>query len=145
MDVPEISDKDNKNYSNAYNDPNGPWRSGDVRSPNYRRTLCYDIETPSRKTISSPANGWRWSKEQMIEKIDSGEIIFSEDESRIIRKIYLSNQKGRTPENLWAGERFGTSRSATNDLKALFSKSPFDTPKPKELLQSRDGMGVVPG
>lgn len=129
------TEEDNKNYSNPDNDPNGDWRSGDVRSPNYRRTLCYEIKTPSGKTISPPENGWRWKEQEVLNKIDSGEIIFSTDESRIIRKIYLCNQDGRTPENLWIGDRFGTTRSATNDLKDLFGTSPFETPKPKELIQ----------
>jgi adenine-specific DNA-methyltransferase len=127
--------EDNKNYSNPDNDPRGDWRAGDVRSPNYRRTLCYEIETPSGKRIPPPENGWRWSEQQVNTKIACGEIIFSTDETRIIRKIYLSDQEGRTPENLWIGDRYGTTRSATNDLKSLFGVSPFDTPKPQQLIQ----------
>ncbi|MBW2664444.1 MAG: site-specific DNA-methyltransferase, partial [Deltaproteobacteria bacterium] len=129
------TNEDNKNYSNPDSDPKGDWRSGDVRSPNFRKTLCYNIETPSGRIIPPPKNGWRWSKDQVQEKIATGEIVFSQDEYRIIRKIYLCNQEGRTPENLWIGERFGTTRSATNDLKVLFTASPFDTPKPKDLIQ----------
>lgn len=129
------TDEDNANYSNPDNDPKGDWRSGDVRSPNYRKTLCYNIKTPSGKIISPPSNGWRWSKDQVDIKVETGEIFFTRDETQIIRKIYLCDQIGRTPENLWIGDRYGTTRSATNDLKALFFESPFDTPKPKELIQ----------
>ena len=39
----ERTEEDNKNYKNPDNDPKGVWRSGDVRSPNYRKTLCFDI------------------------------------------------------------------------------------------------------
>jgi len=127
--------EDNKNYSNPDNDPRGLWRSGDVRSPNYRKTLCFEIETPSGRKILPPENGWRWSKDQVLNKIETNEIMFSKDETKIIRKIYLDNQEGRVPENLWEGERFGTTRTATKDLKDIFSVSPFDTPKPKELIQ----------
>lgn len=130
------SDEDNRNYSNPDNDPRGLWRSGDVRSPNYRATLCYDIIAPNGNVIKAPDNGWRWSEESVKEKIASGEIKFKEDNTGIIRKIYLCDQEGRTPENLWEGERFGTPRQATAVIKELFDGvQVFDTPKPKELIE----------
>lgn len=139
QDLAELSfprtEKDNNNYSNPDEDPKGAWRSGDVRSPNLRETLKYDIKTPSGRTISPPDLGWRWSKKSVDEKIATGEIIFSEDETRIIRKIYLDNQEGRTPENIWDGEGFGTTRFANSEIKALFDgKVPFDTAKPTSLI-----------
>jgi len=129
------SEADNINYSNPDADPRGDWRSGDVRSPNLRPSLRYDIETPSGKVISPPENGWRWKQETVREKIATKEIVFSSDESRIIRKIYLADQDGRTPENLWDGEFAGTSRSANAELKQLFDDPPFDTPKPTQLIR----------
>ncbi len=128
--------KDNKNYSNPDNDPKGEWRSGDVRSPNYRKTLRYDIVTPKGTIILPPENGWRWSQDEVSRKIKTGEIIFSSDETRIIRKIYLADQEGRTPENLWAGEEYGTTREANSELKDFFNgNAPFDTPKPSLLIK----------
>ena len=130
------SEEDNRNYSNPDDDPKGLWRSGDVRSPNYRATLCYDIIAPNGNVIKAPDNGWRWSEESVKEKIASGEIKFKDDYSGIIRKIYLCDQEGRTPENLWEGERFGTTRQATAVIKELFDGvQVFDTPKPKELIE----------
>ncbi len=130
------TDADNKNYSNPDNDPRGQWRAGDVRSPNFRKTLCYDIVTPSGKKISPPENGWRWSEETVKDKIRTGEISFSRDETKIIRKIYLEEQEGRTPENLWDGEVAGTSRQANTELKELFDGlAIFDTPKPTALVK----------
>mgnify|MGYP002523826099 CR=1 FL=1 len=85
--------------------------------------------------IQPPTNGWRWSKESIENKIKTGEIIFKSDNTGIIRKIYLADQEGRTPENLWEGERFGTTRSATAMLKNIFGYQPFDTPKPVELVE----------
>ena len=133
----ERTDEDNKNYSNPDNDPKGMWRSGDVRSPNYRKTLCYDIVAPNGNIIKAPANGWRWSEESVKEKIATGEIKVKEDGSGIIRKIYLCDQPGRTPENLWEGNRFGTTRQAAAMIKDLFDGvQVFDTPKPIELIRS---------
>ena len=129
------TEADNKNYSNPDNDINGEWRSGDVRSPNYRKTLCFDITSPSGKKIHPPENGWRWTKENILKKIDTGEIIFSPDEKRIIRKIYLKNQEGRTPENIWDDEDSGTTRQANAEIKELFDGNVvFDTPKPTNLI-----------
>lgn len=133
----ERTEEDNKNYSNPDNDPKGAWRAGDVRSPNYRRALCFDIVAPNGNIIKAPANGWRWSEESVKEKISTGEIKFKDDFSGIIRKIYLCDQPGRTPENLWEGNRFGTTRQAASMIKDLFDGiQVFDTPKPIELIQS---------
>ena len=132
----ERTEEHNQNYSNPDNDPNGPWRTGDVRNALYRPNLIYDIDTPSGKKISPSQNGWRWSRETVAQKIASGEIVFSHDESRIIRKIYLKNVEGRTPETIWFGKTVGTTRDANEELKQLFdSVVPFDTPKPSKLIQ----------
>lgn len=128
------TEEDNKAYSNPDNDPNGPWRSGDVRNALYRPNLIYDIVSPSGNVIKPCQNGWRWSKETVQKKIDSGEIVFSEDETRIIRKIYLKNLEGRAPETIWFGKDVGTTRDAASEIKSLFNSSVFDTPKPVGLI-----------
>ncbi len=130
------TDEHNKNYSNSDNDPNGAWRSGDVRNALYRPNLIYKITTPSGKTIDPPPNGWRWSRETVESKIRSGEIVFSPDESRIVRKIYLNTLDGRTPETILFGKDVGTTRDAASEIKELFDDHvPFDTPKPTGLIQ----------
>jgi adenine-specific DNA-methyltransferase len=129
------TEEHNKNYSNPDNDPNGAWRSGDVRNALYRPNLIYDITTLSGKVIKAPEKGWRWSKETIKQKMSTGEIIFSEDETRIIRKIYLNTLEGRTPETLLLAKEVGSTRDAANEIKTLFDGSqPFDTPKPTKLL-----------
>ena len=131
----ERTDEDNKAYSNPDNDPNGVWRSGDVRNALYRPNLIYDIISPSGKVIKPCENGWRWSKKTVDEKIATGEIIFSADETRIIRKIYLKNLEGRTPESIWFAKDVGSTRDAIGELKKLFGTAPFDTPKPTKLIK----------
>ena len=131
----ERTEKDNKAYSNPDDDPKGPWRSGDVRNALFRPNLIYQLETPSGKLIDPPENGWRWSKETMAAKIASGEVRFSEDETKITRKIYLSDQDGRAPETIWFAEDVGGTRDGSAELKALFDgKAPFDTVKPTKLI-----------
>lgn len=145
----ERTEDDNMNYRNPDSDPKGLWRSGDVRSPNYRKTLCYTITAPDGSIIQPPPNGWRWSEDSLQGKIATGEIKFKPDNSGIIRKIYLCDQLGRTPENLWEGNQFGTTRQAAAMIKELFDGvQVFDTPKPIELIRkileiSTDGNSVI--
>jgi adenine-specific DNA-methyltransferase len=130
------TEEHNKAYSNPDNDPNGFWRTGDVRNALYRPNLIYDITTPSGKTIHAPKNGWRWSKETLNEKILTKEILFNKDETNIIRKIYLGNQEGRAPETIWFGQDVGTTRDANKTIKTIFNDDlPFDTPKPTGLIE----------
>ena len=129
------TDEDNKAYSNPDNDPRGKWRSGDVRNALYRPNLIYDIISPSGNVIKPCANGWRWSKETVEEKMKTGEIIFNQDETRIIRKIYLDTLNGRTPETIWFGKEVGTTRSAMSEIKEIFGTSAFGTPKPTGLIE----------
>lgn len=127
---------DNRNYSNPDNDPKGLWRSGDVRSPSLRPSLKFKIFAPNGKVIEPPENGWRWSEDAIKQKIRSGEIIFSSDNSKIIRKIYLIDQEGRVPENLWKAEDAGSTRQASSELSNVFSGvQVFDTPKPIKLVE----------
>ncbi len=127
-------EKHNVNYSNSDNDPNGFWRSGDVRSPNLRENLKYQVITPTGNVIEPPEKGWRWSEELLKQKVKSGEIIFTNNETKIVRKIYLENQTGRVPESIWFGEDCGTTRDANSEIKMLFSNNSFETPKPEKLI-----------
>ena len=129
------TDEHNKAYRNPDSDPKGMWRSGDVRSPSARPNLKFPIKTPSGGVINPPATGWRWSAQSVAEKIASGEIIFSPDETRIVRKIYLADQEGRTPENVWDGADVGVTRDANREIRDIFGTAVFDTPKPTEVLR----------
>lgn len=138
-------EKHNVNYSNPDNDPKGAWRSGDVRSPNLRENLKYNVVTPNGNVISPPEKGWRWSEELFQEKVVSGEITFVNNETRVLRKIYLENQGGRVPETLWLGEDFGTTREASAENKILFPQNPFATPKPEKLISKVLQISTKPG
>lgn len=136
VDKLERTEEHNVAYSNPDNDPNGLWRSGDVRSPHLRENLKFVIDTPSGKKIKPPEFGWRWDKKNVLEKIKTGEIIFNKDETKIIRKIYLESLNGRIVESIWFGKDVGTTRDANATLKELFKEElPFNTPKPVDLIK----------
>ncbi|EHK89715.1 site-specific DNA-methyltransferase [Aggregatibacter actinomycetemcomitans] len=139
------TEEHNTNYKNPDNDPRGAWRSGDVRSPNYRENLRYIVKTPSGKEIPPPPNGWRWSEETFHEKVKTGEISFLDNETRILRKIYLADQAGRVPESIWFGKEAGTTRDASNHLVSIIQGVSFDTPKPEQLIERVLQIATNPG
>lgn len=129
-----------KHFKNPDNDPNGPWFDGNpVGNPGLRTNLQFDIITPNGNVIKHPANGWRWSKQTMDEKFKTGELRYSEDQTRVIRRSYLKDMGGLPPSNLWSNlERTGHTRKAKYELKKLFPDVPvtslFSTPKPELLI-----------
>lgn len=128
-------------FKNPDNDPKGPWFDGNpVNNPGLRPNLQFNITTPSGKVIKHPANGWRWSFETIQEKLRTGELRFSTDESRLIRRTYLKDMKGLPPSSLWDDlEETGHNRQAKYELKNLFPKtavtSLLRTPKPEKLIK----------
>ena len=134
-------DSQTKHFKNPDNDPRGPWFDGNpISSPAYRENLVFDIETPIGTKIKAPKNGWRWSKDTLNEKMNSGEIYFNKDFTNIKRRTYLSDSKGLPPSSLWADiEETGHNRQAKYEQKKLFphmSKEEwFGTPKPEKLIK----------
>ena len=141
-------------FRNPDNDPNGPWFDGNpVNSPKPRTNLRYTVTTPSGRTIQPPPNGWRWSKETLQSRIDSGEIRYSDDESRIIRRTYFKDHEGLPPSSLWGSvedadetsslwddlTETGHNRQAKAEQRQLNKGVPaadlFPTPKPERLMQ----------
>ncbi len=141
----ERTEEHNVNYSNPDDDPRGDWRPGDVRNSLVRKNLMYNIVSPSGHVIKHPPKGWRFSKETFEEELSIGKIKFSSDGKRIIRKIYLCDQKGRVPESLWMGDEVGTTREANREMKNIGLAKVFDTPKPTRLIDRVLNISTLPG
>lgn len=136
-------------YKNPDNDPRGPWFDGNpVNSPNPRENLMYDIVSPSGNIIKPPANGWRWSNEELERRMSTGEIRFNRSETGIIRRTYLYEQNGLPPSSLWNIEsdytwddieETGHTRQAKYEQKKLFpgekTSDLFKTPKPERVIK----------
>lgn len=78
--------------------------------------------------------------ETIEEKMKTGEIRFSEDGKRLIRRTYLADMGGLPPSSLWIDlEDTGHNRQAKYELKKLFPDEKvtdlFSTPKPEKLVQ----------
>ena len=126
-----------KHFKNPDNDPKGPWFDGNpLNSPNYRENLCYTITAPNGFVIQPPKNGWRWSKETLQQKMESGEIYFNADQTNIKRRTYLCDMEGLPPSTLWVDlDVTGHNRHAKYELLSLMPEDVFDTPKPVKLLK----------
>lgn len=144
QDLPR-TEEHNVNYSNPDNDPRGLWRSGDVRNALVRPNLMYDLKTPSGNVIKHPPKGWRFSRDTFDRELAEGKIVFSKDEKRIIRKIYLADQEGRVPESLWFANDAGTTREASAEVRTFVEGEFFDTPKPERLIQRVLQIATAPG
>ncbi len=144
-------DEKYKHFKNLDNDPRGPWFDGNpLGSPAYRENLIFDLISPQGHKIKPPANGWRWSRETLAEKLASGEIRYTADGRGIRRRTYLWEQGGLPPSTLWTDlEETGHNRQAKFEQKKLFpewTKSEwFGTPKPEKLLKRIIELCTYPG
>lgn len=133
----QYDDSKRSHFKNPDNDPKGPWFDGNpLNSPNYRENLCYTITAPNGNVIQPPKNGWRWSKETLEGKMNSGEIYFNADQTNIKRRTYLCDMEGLPPSSLWTDlDVTGHNRQAKYELLSLMPENVFDTPKPTKLLK----------
>ncbi len=140
-----------KHFKNPDNDPRGPWFDGNpLNNPALRPNLQYTVTSPTGYEIPHPPNGWRWSKETLLEKIAIGEIRYTPDGKGLRRRTYLADMKGLPPSTLWANvDETGHTRQAKYELKALFPDVPvtslFDTPKPERLAHKVLELASDPG
>lgn len=111
------------------NDGRGPYRLGDIASPNPRPLMMYDW-----LGFPCPAKGWRYQKETMQRLHDEGRIYYprrpdgSLDTSRRpALKRYLTEQRGSIVTNIWT------------DIPPLHSAAAerlgYPTQKPLALLE----------
>jgi adenine-specific DNA-methyltransferase len=137
-------------FKNPDSDPRGPWFDGNpLNSPKPRENLMYDITAPNGNVIRHPANGWRWERDTLAEKMRTGEIRFNEAMTGIRRRTYLAEMKGLPPSTLWTDLlRTGHNRQAKSEQKAIFNGVDvelFGTPKPERLLAEVLNIATNPG
>ncbi len=79
-------------------DGRGPYRLGDMTSPNPRPNMMYEW-----KGHKSPTKGWRFSRETMQALDADGRICYPDSkDKRPQLKRYLSEMEGHLAANLWA-------------------------------------------
>lgn len=132
------TDEANDRYSNADNDPRGPWKAGDLSVGPAVQSNIYPIITPSGRTCLPPSGySWRLSKERFEEFVKDNRISFGpEGNSTPAIKRFLSEVKqGITPMTVWKYTEVGHSQDATKELKDIFNgEARFSYPKSVRLI-----------
>ena len=141
----EIADS---RFTNPDNDPRGPWASGPIQAGPRTETRVYEIITPSGRSVWPPAQYcWRVSKEKFDEMVADNRIYFGPNGDNVPRiKRFLSEVKGGiVAMSLWMREDVGDNQEGKKEIKDLFGKDVFDTPKPERLIERILTLGSNPG
>jgi adenine-specific DNA-methyltransferase len=124
-------------YSNADDDPRGPWLPGDPYANHPYSKGRYTVEGPTgRKFSPPPGRYWRVSEEKLRELDADGRVWWGpKGDARPSIKRYLSEVADLVPRTLWRKDDVGSNRTSKNEMRALFpGDESFDTPKPIALV-----------
>lgn len=135
-------------YSNPDNDPRGDWSSQPLQVKTPSESYIYEIVGPTgRKFLPPQGRSWQFGRERYEELVNDGRIWFGENGSNVPRiKSFLSEVKqGFVPLTIWPRDEVGDNQEAKNEMKTLFSKDPFGTPKPERLIQRILELSTKPG
>jgi adenine specific DNA methylase Mod len=78
---------------------------------------------------------WRWSKKKVEEEKERIEWVNGKKGWVPYFKIYAENRRPTPPETIWFFSEVGSNRNSKNELRQLFEKEIFDTPKPINLIK----------
>lgn len=133
------TEKQNKLYKYDSNDGRGRWRPDNLTVKTYSVNYDYPITNPKTGEVFNPSSGrcWITNKDKMSEWIREGRVFFGQDGNGAPQlKRYLSEvQQGIVPTTYWSYEECGHNDLARKEIKKLFEKPPFDTPKPTDLIK----------
>ncbi len=132
------------NFTNADNDPRGPWASKPWKVGSDQSGSRYTITTPTGKVLDGE---WMGDKETYLKYLEEGRMYFPKGGDGMPRKKYYQferEEEGQCATNWWSHEQFGHNQGANECMTALFEKKNiFSNPKPIELLRSLIKVGNV--
>jgi adenine-specific DNA-methyltransferase len=138
---------DEGGYSNADNDPKGPWRSIPFSAQGYRANQMYDIETPSGAMVKPPGGRCWGATEPVFRKyLRDGRVYFPNGGTGRPRiKQYKGEESGLAPMTWWDASFAGDNQAAKKEIIGLFGDDIFGTPKPEKLLRNIIEIATKPG
>ncbi len=116
-----------------------------------RPSLYFPIIAPDGSEIwpklPSGADGrWRWSSERVERDAHLLEFIQGQAGWTANYRIYENEHRTRPPETIWTHAEVGSNRTSKQEIKQLFPViTPFETPKPEELIARIIQLGTNPG
>ena len=120
----KIDEETKKAYKNPDNDPRGDYRMLGCWARGTQSGVKYDFTNKYGQYFTERL--WLFSKEN-LEKLDIEDKLIIRGDN-IYRKMFLYENKGKIPETLW--DNVSNSANASDEIKKLFDKIVFDTPKP---------------
>lgn len=120
----ELDEETKKAYRNPDNDPRGDYRMLGTWARGTQGGVKYSFETKDGKKFKERL--WLFSKEN-LEKLDQDDKLIIRGDN-IYRKMFLYENKGKIPETVW--DDVSNAANASDEVKRLFGKIIFDTPKP---------------
>ena len=135
-------ERDLVEFKNPDDDPRGPWKATSFLNqvpPSRRPNLTYPIENPNTgKVTLNDRKAWRVNREGFERLSGEGRLWWGRDGTRGVPQVktYLSEiRQGLTPTNFWSHQYAGHTDRAHGELKELFGRKVFDTPKPSLLVR----------
>lgn len=133
------TEKQNHLYKYDSNDGKGRWRSDNLSVRTYSANYDYPISNPNTGKTYLPPSGrcWMTNKETIQKWIEENRVFFGQDGNGAPQlKRYLNEvQDGVVPTTYWSYDDCGHNDEARKEVKELFEKPPFDSPKPTRLLK----------
>ena len=127
-------------FSNPDNDPRGPWNSGTYtcnKSSAERPNLYYPIKNPNTGKEIWPKKTavWRYSQQRHQKNVEEDLVWWGKngDASRPRFKQFVRNE-GIVPRSVWSYSETGSTQEARLEIRKILNESPFQTPKPRRLL-----------
>jgi adenine-specific DNA-methyltransferase len=129
-------------YTNADNDPRGPWSSSDLTARNYYSEGTYEVSSPSGRVLR-PTIGtyWRVSRKKFQKLDEDKRIWWGENGSNMPRlKRFVSEVKGGVvPQTLWFHKDVGHTQDAKRELidrvKYTHTENVLNSVKPTGLIK----------
>ncbi len=140
-------------YANPDNDPRGPWREGDYKSPksaDERPNLFYPIIHPisGKEVWPRRERVWAYSKEEHERHKRENLLWWGRTGNYSLPKLKRFRADAPStlvPRTLWFARDVGQTRTAKTELKELFPDKPFETPKPEQLVERIVTLATQPG
>ena len=144
------SNESKAKYTNADNDPRGPWMSDNFtvsltsgqRGAQFARTghsaNIYPITSPSgRESLPPSGTCWRFSQQRFAELLEQNRVWFGKSGTSAPRlKRFLHEvQDGVIASSIWMREEVGDNLEAKREVLAINSEDVFPTPKPERLIE----------
>lgn len=132
------TDEQNNRYKNPDNDPRGNWKTSDLSVKRVTEKDIYEIITPSGRSVYPPqGRSWATSYEKYLELVLDNRIWFGVSGNSVpqLKRFITDVQDGMVPKTIWLRDEVGDNQDAKNEIKELFKKDLFSTPKPEKLIQ----------